>query len=80
MRKIETRRIMGKLLLIVLLVAASAYSTVAVRAQPDCRGECNVAYAECQFNCRGLPSGVEQTACLLVCATTNTVCLAQCGL
>jgi hypothetical protein len=79
MRKIETRRIVGKLMLIVLLATISVYSTVAVRAQ-DCRGACGTAYAQCQFNCRGLPSGIEQTACLAVCAVTNTVCLAQCGL
>jgi hypothetical protein len=79
MRKIEARRITGKLMLIVLLVTMSVYSTVAVRAQ-DCRGACGEAYAECQFNCRGLPSGLEQTACLTVCAVTNTVCLTQCGL
>jgi hypothetical protein len=79
MRKIETRRIITKLMLIVLLVTMSVYSIVPVKAQ-TCRGACGEAYAQCQFNCRGLPSGLEQTACLAVCAVTNTVCLAQCGL
>jgi hypothetical protein len=79
MRKTETIRLMSKLALIIVLAAVSTYSTVAVKAQ-DCRGDCLVAFAECQFNCRGLPSGIEQTACLLVCNVTNTACLAQCGL
>jgi hypothetical protein len=79
MRKIETRRIITKLMLIALLVTMSVYSTAPAKAQ-DCRGACLQAYAQCQFNCRGLPSGTEQTVCLAVCAVTNTVCLAQCGL
>jgi hypothetical protein len=79
MKRLETRRIITKLMLIALLVTMSVYSTVGVRAQ-DCRGACLQAYAQCQFNCRGLPSGLEQTVCLAVCAVTNTTCLAQCGL
>jgi hypothetical protein len=79
MEKKEPGRIITKLMLIVLLLTMSAYSTVGVRAQ-SCRDACNLAYSQCQFNCRGLPSGLEQTACLAVCAVTNTVCLAQCGL
>jgi hypothetical protein len=80
MEKKETKRIITKLMLVVFLVTMSVYSTVGVKAQTPCRDACLRAYSECQFNCRGLPAGAEQTVCLAVCSISNTLCLAQCGL